>query len=470
MDFLENELSKAGNRGAHSPIPDSVDFHILQGIEKGRAERDVRRRSFRRKIGSSAAVCLLLICCVFSIRISPVFASMVRDIPGMEAFVDLIRNQDRGLQLAVDNDFIQPVGVSDEHDGVRFTVEGILADETRLVIFYAIEAANWEADARIDNPAVKDIHGKSLPASYSYGDPSDSEQDGRANVYRGTIDMQMVGQAIPKELVLSTKIKLYDNSLAPVDARISDIPQPRVAEVPDDRPVYQVTIPVDHAKFAGMKEEYPLNKTIEVEGQRIHILKATVHPLRIAVELAYDEKNLKHIFGPGDIHLTDDKGTVWNSYLATGNTIYFESNFFDKPKELYVEGKWFRAVEKDKMEVVIDTDAKKMIKAPDDKLRLKEVAEVNGFLKMTLAYVVDNEEDNMGYSFLEQAFKDGEGNTYKMADVANVVSSTRSFRGEGTATSESYHYLNIKDYNQPLTFKVWNYPNYISQPYKVRIK
>ena len=45
---------------------------------------------------------------------------------------------DRGLAEAVRNDYYQPIGASQTLDGVTLTVDGVIADESRLVLFYTI--------------------------------------------------------------------------------------------------------------------------------------------------------------------------------------------------------------------------------------------------------------------------------------------------------------------------------------------
>ena len=43
--------------------------------------------------------------------------------------------QDKGLQMAIDQSLLQKVGITDEHDGASVTIDGIITDESRMVIF-----------------------------------------------------------------------------------------------------------------------------------------------------------------------------------------------------------------------------------------------------------------------------------------------------------------------------------------------
>lgn len=477
-DSVELELGLAGSKGTDIKLPDNIDSYLSRGIEQGKMERRNVKTRMRRRVLSSAAACLILLTCIFTIRNSPVFASIIRDIPGMEGLVNLIqKSSDKGIQLALQNDFIQPLGVSDEHENVKLTVEGIVVDEARLVLFYAIESLNPNKEYNLNSPNLTDTSGEELKVGISWGNSAGKDESEPQGVHRGTIDVLLTdGEILPDEIVFKATLEPLDENgfNAPVDLEATEPPQ--IVKNPSIIEGYRIAIPIDHAKFAGMKEEYVLNQTITVEDQHISFVKATVHPTRIFIEVQADDRNSKQVFSAGDIQLVDEKGEVWRSIGSSGMihdkaVLFFESSYFHKPKKLYVEGSWFRALDKDKMDVVIDTERKLLIQAPDAALKLKSISPFGkSYTKLTLAIEVDPEiDDIMGYSVLDNKFKDASGTEYNMADIGGGVLSGSSGMGKMN-TQESYQYLDNKDYKQPLTFRVSNYPNYIRQPYKIRIK
>jgi hypothetical protein len=480
-DAMEQELNLAGSQGSSIPLPDNIDAYLLQGIARGKvARRKVSKRNHRR-VWSVATACLLLVTCLFTIRISPVFASILRDIPGLKTFVNLIHNQsDRGIQLALDNEFVQPIGVSDEYGGIKFTVEGIIADETRVIIFYAIESSSSGQRFLIDRPQITDSNGKDLQAGIGWSNMGDSDGEQSEDVQRGTLDVQMAeGVSLPTTMVLKVELpRSGQDQSGPPMTNVTDIDVSHADGADVDKGInhlYSVAIPIDHEKFAGMKQEYVLNQTITVDGQRITFIKATLYPLRMAVEVQFDEKNSKQVFGPGDIHMTDEKGEVWRNFSGSGDnknhsTIDFESNYFHNPKELYLEGEWFRALDKDKMDIIIDTKQNKLIQAPDSRLKIKNIISQGDYLKLSLFLQVDDKRDTMTYNVFDDKFKDASGKEYDMASIGRgVMGSYMGADGE-PVDQESYQYLDDQDYKQPLTFHIFNYPNYIRQPYKIRIK
>ncbi|WP_276354108.1 DUF4179 domain-containing protein [Cohnella caldifontis] len=469
-------MSNPADEAAQTELSERIDAAIAEGIRRGQAEAARQRLRARRRLAAAAAACVILLACLLSIRVSPVFASMMRDIPGMDRFVDLIRDtQDKGVRLAVDNDFVQPVGASDEHDGIRFTVQGIIADDSRMVVFYETSSENESETVRLADIRPVDVSGKELPAMISYRYLQEEEQAANENgVYRGTVDISLAQEdQLPEEIILRTRMIRSDGPERP-DAPPTRNVRDDEWSVPSDRdaggPEYQVRFRIDRAKFQHLRREYQLGETIVAEGQRITFAKAVVTPLRVSLYVDYGEANPKQVFGAGDIRLVDDKGEVWattsSSLVKDHPVIYFESPYFTEPKALYAEGSWFRALDKDRMTVTVDLGKRKVVSAPDGKLALNGVQVGQSRTRLDFFLTGVDPSDNMGYTLFESEFKDGTGKTRNMSDEGGVAVETRG----DTREQHSYYYLDNADYPQPLTFKISLYPQYIRQPYKIRIK
>jgi|GEM_PF-498349 len=474
-----------GGDGAHSTeraddfVQDRIDEAIDAGIRRGQAESKRRRLRFRRRIGGAAAACLLLVACVFSIRISPVFAAIMRDIPGFEKFVDLIRHtQDPGIGLALDNDFVQKIGISDEHDGMKLTVQGIIVDDSRMVLFYEVQLPDKESYVQVGNTNLTDDSGVSLPVGIGFSYPEEARQDiGKNGVQRGTVDINLADdRTFPDEMIWKMKL---------LRARLPDRDEPPMGQVgevdtaADARSLaengidFQVRFRIDREKFAGLQQQYPLHQTIEVEGQKITFAKAVVSPLRVSLYLDYDEANSKQVYGPGDIRLIDDQGTEWKQYLGNmtkDHPVYhFESPYFNQPKSLHIEGSWFRALDRNKMQVKVDTITREVLQAPDNRLSLHDVVRGAADTKLDFELRDVAEEDNMMYMLFEPEFRDADGRVYTMSDHGGTRS-VSSFGAGKRSEQHAYFYIDNEAYKQPLTLTIYSYPQYIRQPYSIRIK
>ncbi|REK64834.1 MAG: hypothetical protein C6P35_12485 [Cohnella sp.] len=68
---------------------------------------------------------------------------------------------------------------------------------------------------------------------------------------------------------------------------------------------------------------------------------------------------------------------------------------------------------------------------------------------------------------MHDSFTDASGKKYSKVDYSGVVASFATAEpGKQTITFA----IDEKDYKQPLTFNIYDYPNYIRQPYKIRIR
>ncbi|MBB6675657.1 DUF4179 domain-containing protein [Cohnella nanjingensis] len=467
----EEEAREARIDGA---LTDRIDLAIRAGIRDGRQAKTRARRRTARRWSIGAAAVLLIASCLVSIRVSPAFAAMLREVPGFAAFIDRVQqsNYDRSLSLAADNDYAQPVGLSDEHDGMKLTVEGILADDGRLVVYFDVRGEGAEDALRIGWPTVTDLQGKTLEAGIQSGTPGEYEKDGRkTGIYQGMVDVQMgTGVALPDEAVFKVRLGKESSVNAP---RNDGGSLPPVAL--DTDPEFTVRFKIDHSRFEGLKQQIAMNQSITVAGQTVTFEKAEISPLRIALYMSYPEGNEMQIFNAGDIQLVDDQGNAWKWTGGTGERNrpiqYFESSYFKQPRELYVEGSWFTALDAKSRKVVIDTKEKRILKAPDDKIMLANVVNGPSYTTLTIGIMGTRTDDNRGYAlFGWDGFTDGAGKLHRFSEnKADTVGSWRS-TNDGVTLQEAYYYLANEDYPQPLTFDVYEYPAYIVEPYRVRIR
>ncbi|WP_426454467.1 DUF4179 domain-containing protein [Paenibacillus sp. S-38] len=467
---VEQALRRAGEQTQAWALPPEETLHekIREGIDRAKKEKRVRAARRKGLAWIAASVCLVVVLLGVTVRVSPVLAAALGDLPGLRTFVALVgRTSDQGLQRAVANEFLQPVGAVVEKDGLSFTVDGVLADAGRVVVFYSTRSGSGHKVA-LSEPEVLDASsGAALQAGYNYGDSYGLEEDRQEEgVQRGTIDIHMSqGVLVPEAIRLRMGLTAMPGASA-ANTKLTD-GEPRKVEV---------QFGIDRSRFAEQKQELEINRSFEVEGQRVTIVKATVTPLQAEVLLKYEEANTKQIFSPVDMRLTDDEGGEWREIGSTssgtdGDLIRFESTYFSKPKDLYLEGRMFRALAKEDMSIVVDTNTGELQRAPDDKLAFGGMGrEEGGIAKLTFRVQGLAEEDHMvGYNILGQRFQDAQGSEYELVSpvTANAGTVTGMFTG---GVQSLFYYLPEASYVQPLTFRVNEYPAYIEGAYRLRIQ
>ncbi len=423
-----------------------ADAAIRAGLAAGKERKRGRRRTASRRIHAASAACLLLLVCLVTIRVSPAFASAVRQIPGMASLVDAIRQEypnDQSILDAVDNDYMQKVGLSDEHGGLKFTVEGIVADEFRMNLLYSIQGLRPDEQVELHDLSLTDGTDRQLQLGYG----SSGNVTGQAD---GAKKMENISVLFSKEEPLPDKLGV-------------------VLTLRGQK--YKVAFAVDTGKFAGHSRSVPMDYTLEAAGQKIIFERAVISPLTIKIEARFAKSNTMKIFGGGDMKLVDDTGKEWSVPSMSSGTndpdrtlFTFQSSYFRKPQALYLTGTWLRALDKDKNEIVIDTEKGLLLKAPDDKVTLLESTESGGELQLRFNLDTGRKDDNMSYNLLDGSFMDGSGSWHE----GKLLGSSASANSDETNQTLAFKYT-AGAYKQPLTFPIGNYPNYIERRYRIPI-
>ncbi|CAH0117624.1 MULTISPECIES: DUF4179 domain-containing protein [unclassified Paenibacillus] len=467
----ERLLAAAREMEPEIPVPEhKFEAHVRSGI--ARARRSKRKRL--RVVWGTAAACLLLLLVPVTMSVSPAFAALVSELPGVSTLMQWFSG-DRGLQNAVQNDLIQPIGVTDEHDGVSFTVDGILADESRLIVFYTLQSPEGLEERLV--PSLHTGNGGDLEYVSKYSDPNNlREHRGGRTKENGYIDFSLpVGQQLPERLIVKFRPEARKEILEPPGfSGAGRMSEAGLEEV--DRSIsWEVAFTVDRARFESMKQTYLLNETVSLQGQKITFRHAVVYPTRVQIEVEFDESNEQQIFGFGDIELVDETGArlrEMGAELGTNRQVLdFESPYFTMPEHLKVQGAFVRALDKSQLEAVVDTETKQMIKAPDGRIQLEKVESIDEDIVM-LQFVMKGVEsgDLKGYVPFAPEFTDGSGRRFKEQEKFGKVSWSASSAELEEGVQRFYMYIPNEKYVQPLSFTITEYPGLLREPFEVTIR
>ncbi|MGD6831041.1 DUF4179 domain-containing protein [Sutcliffiella halmapala] len=412
---------------------DSLDKAIMAGFNRAKAEE---RKPTRKKKGfySLLAVALLLLGLFSTIRVSPAFASYISGIPGMEKIVELIRD-DKGRMAAVEHQYFQEIGVSDENGSLQVTIDGAISDEMGIVLFYTLESDKKIKEIMIDKVNIKAQNGIPLDeASISYGKPHYSDEGKHS--FSGTIEYFFEAPLTAKEYVVDLEVKGE-----------------------------QFSLPFTLNEFKA-KKEYPVNQTLELEGEKINIEKVTIYPLRAAVHLKMDPNNKKQILHLDDLRLVDENNEVWgkisNGITQSGDKdseqeIYLQSNYFKEPKELYLVLNNAQAIEKDNATVIVDTEKLEILKQPAGN-NLENVRKENGELVFDL-----RTKKEFNY-FIFSKVIDAQG---KELDLSTT--SMSAFYEKGVSRI-GMDLPAITSSQNPITIELAFYPQWIKGKEKIKVK
>ncbi|SEM97388.1 protein of unknown function [Mesobacillus persicus] len=328
------------------PIPtELLDEQIHLGLQRAKSEKRLQKSRKRRMI-SLVAAAVLILGFFTTIRVSPTFAHYITIVPGMEKLVELIRD-DKGRMLAVENEYYQEIGVSDEDNGLKITIDGAIADEQGMVLFYTLESDEKQRELFVDRPQLTSQDGTKLDwGTISSGGPHYSEKGETS--FNGTVEYFFQSPYEARDFELSVQVNGEGDE-------------------------WNFSLPFSIEEELAKKKVYNINKAVEIEGQTIEILEAVVHPLRVAVQIRMDEQNTKKLLDFQDLRLVDENAESWTK-IANGTTashisdhekiIYLQSNYFKEPEELYLVFNKIQAVDKDEAYVVVDPKTEEILKQP----------------------------------------------------------------------------------------------------------
>lgn len=433
----ENRLEEYKKKLDEIEVPEkALDLAIEAGLRRAKKERKPRTKWML-----TAAMAAILILGFFgTIRVSPAFANYIAEIPGMEKIVELIRH-DKGMMTAIENDYYQELGVSVEKNGLEVVIDGAIADENGLILFYTLNTDEKQKNITTGEPDLRVLDGgKMVISSISYGFPHHSEKGEYS--YSGTLEYFFQEPLTAREFQLDFNV---EGDTVEEDVNLE-------FRLPDE---------------ISPKKTYPLNETATIEGQKIHFLEAVVYPLRVAVHVKLDPENTKELLEFEDLRLVDENGETWSkinngttaSRISDDETIYYlQSNYFNEPEKLYLAFNRIQAVDKKTDAVVIDTEKKIILsQPPGNKLRDLEIRGND-----VLFNLYTEKEFHYGL-FLEVT--DGEGNK-----IENDSSFWSSYREEESRQSMGITIPKLDSYPNPISLELSFYPEWIKGEGKIRIK
>lgn len=388
-------------------IPSHIDSYIQTGIKK-------KRKSNTRKSILKVAACFILMFLV-SIRISPAFAEAVSEIPFLDRIVELI-NYDKSLQYAVENEYVQSVGKYDEHEGIRFMVNHIIADESSIFIFYDVENNSKHKKIEFILDELLDENGENLKAGFSWSGLVDEERLGMINItFSDEADL-------PGKIIVKAKFEaLEDNELDVKEMHVEDVYESVREKNQMLESTWSIEIQIDKERIKSMKEIHEINKTVSVQNQIISINSVTIFPTRTLVDVSFDPNNSMFISELKGLRLVDDRGEVYasinNGVTAMGDgdqrVYYLDSSYFKKPKKLYLEFDGLRGIDKRYQWVEVDLFNEKVLSDLGEYVTCEGIntsAKSNQyFLKFDVKQY--DEEDSIAQIF-SSVFEDLEGNQY----------------------------------------------------------
>ncbi|MFF2753184.1 DUF4179 domain-containing protein [Psychrobacillus sp. NPDC058041] len=428
---------------------DKIHFAVRNGFEKAKKERVLKRKkTIKRSLWSLIVAAILLISFITSISVSPAFANKVASIPGLDRIVALIK-QDKGLVAAIENDYYQPINKSQEKNGITMTLDGVIADDTGIVIFYSVRS--------------KEVDLSSLELKY----------------------LQLSSGINPRYIV---NLNNYILNLVPKEgtdfySSVETIERVTFSKdlswgigIKNGDKIEHFKIPFSYKVMNVEDKNIVVDKDVIIEGQLIKVKYLFVDPVRTTVVLEEDPNNSMKLLSRAfdNLKLIDEMGRTWsampgNSFkvLPKGNlweVPLMESFYFHNPKELTLTFGKVAAMEKEEAYILIDTESKKILKQPSESI-FSDLQVKDGKVSFSI-------RSNDDLTFFPK-FKDSDGKEFLIYDrglrpylKSYVIGSLSKI---SNVEQKLEFELPTESFTNPLRFDLDLYPSRIEEDVEVKI-
>ncbi|WP_339255988.1 DUF4179 domain-containing protein [Paenibacillus sp. FSL P2-0136] len=364
------------------------------------------------------------------------------------------------VSSAIEDGLVQRVtGVTAEQNGFVLTVDGIAADQKGIIILYSLQNKTDE-NARVAH--IQLTSAVSNPLHTSLG-PDNSISPKRITYgYEVRQWESDDAGALPDQIKFELELGKY-KQFTPASA---DSPLAK----------FSVALPLDQEQLAKAGETVHVDKTLEIDGQKIEINEVYLAASGIYLDYTCDPLNSKQIFSmykPG--FLAGGSGDY--SYLALraasftdsgGRLIFANDRSSIQSLQLQING--ILALDKQATQLIIDTDKQQIIKAPDQNLQMS-IHNTEKGSTMVLEY--DSQaQSNSIYNdlMLGQTFTDGAGTVHSADKFEFDIPQRTEPENAKSIPHMYYRGLGSNKYPQPLTFTIEAYPALIKEKLSVPIR
>ncbi|MBO5140994.1 MAG: DUF4179 domain-containing protein [Peptococcaceae bacterium] len=483
-----DEMLKTGMQEMNEGILPSAQ--LLADTRARMAQTKPRSKWVPRMQKAVAVAACTLVIFTGAVNLSPAFASAAANVPIVRELVKAVAF-DPSMKAAIEHDYVQLVKKTATDNGFTLDVEYLVADPRNLTVYYKMAEItafneNHYEQYRFDFDLL-DMDGNDLEgygASWDYP-ISEDEKEALNAVKFNFSGEETLPEQVQLRLIVKEAQPLSEEDQKKLDeARNKTGLAGSVASFEEPRPEYKevanmiVPLTIDKGSLFNMRT-LNMNRTVELDGQRIVFDKVEIYPTQIRVLWHTDETNT-HLIDGLRIELQSKERGKWqgisNGVSGIGATdsperqTWLESNWFSDEEEYQLVITQYALIPKDKRMVSYDYSTNRFTNLPEY-ARLKEAIPSESGLYMEFEFKSTTEVVNGGVLQREEFDRMGSGKVYE--DDKNV-DATEGFGGY-TRDGEHWFYNMFivpgDEYKtEPIVFKLtWAPPILLEEPIIVPI-
>jgi len=385
--------------------PKALETTVERALERKKTTQK-KRRILGIPAGSFAA-CFLGF--MLLVNLFPPFARACGSVPLLRELAKAVA-WSPSLSAAVENDYVQPIGVSQTKNGITATIEYLIVDQKQVNIFYTLEGDYEDLSGR-KVEFFPDQH-----CAVSYGgapNPPGTIQD---------ITMDYVDDDVPDGFSMTIGVSSMDSmgDEAPTQSVKEDMLNPPEEKETEYLAEFTFNLKFD-PNFTATGESIPVNQSVELNGETITVTEVQVYPTHVRINVTDHEENTAWLKGL-EFYLENEWGQkfepISNGISATGGTsnpgyvsFRLESAYFARSRHLTLHITGAEWLDKKRETVRFDLSEKTADFLPEGVAFKGAEKRSGGWL---LEFSVAERKENHMHQVFYTTFLDRAGNKYEM--------------------------------------------------------
>lgn len=388
----------------------------LNGTEQRASIRKKTLQKKRRLILTPVlgmAVCFTAF--ILLVNLSVPFASACGRVPWLRELAKAVALSP-SLSAAVENEYVQPMGLRETENGITATIEYIIVDQKQLNIFFTLHSREYD-NLSAEMPEFSEHQQCSVMGANFHQPPG--------TLLRYTLDY--MDHDVPEELTISFGVTTWEMPDFTYGAPTSntnyedDMLEPREEPEAEILAKFTFTLQINpHLTAKG--EIVPVNADFTLGGQALRVTDVEIYPTHVRVNVAAEPENtawLKDL----EFYLEDEKGSrfepISNGVTGSGEedspmiiSYHLESPYFADCQHLTLhitEALW---LDKDMERVKVDLEKVAAEQLPEGVTFQRAEHRKGGWL---LTFQVKEKEEKTHRSPMSMEFYDEIGNEYYAA-------------------------------------------------------
>ena len=386
--------------------PLKLDFTLERALARKRAHTRKKRKAIFAPLGSVAAVLAVF---VFLVNISPTFAYAAGRLPLLRELAQFVALSP-SLSAAVENEYVQPIGLKQSANGISASVEYVIVDQKQLNVFYTLDSDIYKAmDA---TPEARNADGEPLQECSIASGGMDIEN---GDLRKITVDFS--SGTMPDEVKL--KLKIRDNGTLTREEPIQSADSDVLTEYKYEEPVFVAELDfvlLLDPNFTAKGEEIKLNKVFTLDGQSLTLTIAEIYPTQM--RFTFDDNNENTAWMTSlEFYVENEKRERFEG-ISNGVSAYgspnspmmqvqmLESSFFSSSKHLAMHITGVKWLDKNMEKIHIDLVGKTAEAMPDG-VEFEYAKQMkNGWV---LGFSAPQYEENTSYQLWNWSYYDTQG-------------------------------------------------------------